>query len=136
MKRVLFHCSGNSARILIAMGWARKLGADKIEAYSSAARPVRAINPYAIEAMAEKGVNLRGQRPKPVEEVPRPIDLIVAVCSGDAEESGVPQHGVNVERWNLPDPADEFSTDTELQQTFRKSRDEIERRVRDLVARI
>ena len=118
------------------MGWARKLGADKIDAHSAGTRPVKAINPYAVEVMAEKGIDLKGQRPKPVEEVPRPIDLIVAVCGQAAEECVVPPGGIPVERWDLPDPARAHGTDAELRETFRETRDVIERKVEELLERV
>jgi len=64
------------------------------------------------------------------------MDLIVAVCAQAAENCPVPPSGIQLERWDLPDPATAKGTDEEILRAFRISRDEIERRVRNLMSRI
>ena len=136
MKRVLFLCTGNSARSQMAEGWAKHLGADKIEAFSAGTRPAPNVNPFAIAVMKEKEIDISRHRTKTLADIEHRMDLIVAVCAQAAEECPVPPAGVQVERWDLPDPAAAHGTDEEILTVFRESRDEIERRVRDLVGRL
>lgn len=84
--KVLFLCTGNSCRSQMAEGWARHLWPGKIEAYSAGLRP-HGLDPLAVEAMREAGLDISGQRSKAVEEVLEiPFDLVVTVCS-DADEN-------------------------------------------------
>lgn len=136
MKRVLFLCTGNSARSQMSEGWARHLGAETVEALSAGTHPAAQVNPYAIQVMKEKGVDISAQYPKKLDQVSGPLDLIVAVCSQAAENCPVPPPGTAVERWDLPDPASAVGSEEQIRQVFRESRDEIERRVKDLLSRL
>src|SRR3989337_2484654 len=79
--KVLFLCTGNSCRSQMAEGWARHLWPEKIAAYSAGTRP-HGLDPLAVEVMKEAGVDISGQRSKPVEEIIGvPFDLVVTVCS-------------------------------------------------------
>jgi arsenate reductase len=83
--KVLFLCTGNSCRSQIAEGWARRLKPETIEPYSAGTQPQR-LNPLAVRAMAETGVDIRGQRSKHVDEL-RDVefDYIVTVCDAASE---------------------------------------------------
>jgi arsenate reductase len=84
--RVLFLCTGNSCRSQMAEGWARQLRSDVIEAHSAGLEP-HGLNPLAVEAMAESGVDISGQRSKHLDElVGVAFDCVVTLC-GDAHES-------------------------------------------------
>ena len=120
----------------MAEGWAKRLGGGKLQAFSAGTHPGTQVNPHAIAAMKEKGIDISGHYPKTLFEIDEQVDLIVAVCSQAAESCPVPPPGTKVERWDLPDPAAAQGTDEEVRAVFRGSRDEIERRVRDLVERI
>ena len=79
--RVLFLCTGNSCRSQMAEGWARHLKGDHIEA-SSAGLEAHGLNPLAVKAMAEAGVDISGQRSKRVAELGgAPFDYVVTVCN-------------------------------------------------------
>lgn len=120
----------------MAEGWAKRLSGGKLQAYSAGTHPGAQVNPHAIAAMKEKGIDISGHYPKTLFEIDEPVDLIVAVCSQAAESCPAPPAGTKVERWDLPDPAAAQGTDEEIRAVFRESRDEIERRVRDLVERL
>ena len=120
----------------MAEGWARHFGAGKIEAHSAGTRPAPNVNPFAIAVMKEKEVDISGQKTKALADIEQRMDLIVAVCTQAAGECPVPPAGILLERWDLPDPAAAHGVDEELLRVFRESRDEIGRRVRDLIARI
>lgn len=84
--RVLFLCTGNSCRSQMAEGWARQLKGDVIEAQSAGLEP-HGLDPRAVAAMAEAGVDIRQQRSKHLEElVGMVFDVVVTLC-GDAHES-------------------------------------------------
>lgn len=132
--RIVFLCTGNSARSQMAEGWARCL-APQWDLHSAGTMPTSQVNPYAVKVMAEKGIDLSAHRPKTLDSVPKPLDRIVAVCAHAADNCPVVP-GVETERWDLPDPAAFHGTEDKALEVFRNSRDEIERRVRDLVSRL
>lgn len=136
MKRVLFLCTGNSARSQMAEGWANHLGLSVAEFHSAGTWPSRNVNPYALVVMLERGIDIGAHQPKAFTSVPRPIDLVVAVCGQAAEQCPAPNGEFEVERWDLPDPAAATGTEKEILAVFRASRDEIERRIRDLLVRL
>lgn len=117
-------------------GWAKHLGGEKVDAYSAGTKPAPTVNPHAIAVMQERGIDISGHNTKTLSSLTQPMDLIVAVCSQAAEECPIPPPGTKVERWDLPDPAAAEGTPYEIMEVFRASRDEIERRVRDLVTRL
>ena len=117
-------------------GWAKHLGAERIEVYSAGTRPAPNVNPFAIAVMNEKGIDISRHKTKTLADIDHRMDLIVAVCAQAAEECPVPPAGVQVKRWNLPDPAAAQGTDEQILEAFRKSRDEIENRVRELLSRL
>lgn len=133
-RRILFVCTGNSARSQMAEAFARHLSGGRIEAASAGTEP-RGLNPYAVEVMRERGIDISGHTSKPFSEaVARRMDAVITVC-GDAE-ARCPVLPPEVQRlhWPLPDPARTGGSREEALAVFRASRDEIEARVRDLLA--
>jgi protein-tyrosine-phosphatase len=128
MYRILFVCVENSTRSQMAEAFARIYGAGLVEAASAGSRPSGTINPRAVEAMRERGYDLGTHRSKSVAEMAAVQwdDLITMGC-GD-ECPWVP--AAHREDWKLPDPHG-LSSDE-----FVALRDEIERRVVDLLARL
>ena len=83
--KILFLCTGNSCRSQMAEGWARRLKGGVLEAYSAGIEK-HGLNPHAVKAMAEAGVDITGQRSKTVEELGAiQFDYVVTVC-GHANE--------------------------------------------------
>jgi len=132
-KRVLFVCTGNSARSQMAEGFAKAMG---LEAFSAGTHPEDSVHPLAIAVMAEKGIDISHHCPKPLDlEFAKTVDLIVTVCGeADAECVRLPLPVPKV-HWDLPDPA-KVEGDEETRLTaFRQVRDEIERRLQELLSR-
>jgi arsenate reductase len=100
---VLFLCVHNAGRSQMAAGWLRHLGGDGVIVWSGGSEPESAVNPAAIEAMAEVGVDITGEFPKPwTEEIVRAADVVVTMGCGDA----CPLYpGTRYEDWVLDDPA-------------------------------
>ncbi len=133
-KRVLFVCTGNSARSQMAEGFARAMG---IEAFSAGTHPKDSVHPLAIAVMAEKGIDISHHHPKPLDlEFAKTVDLIVTVCGeADAECAQLPLPVPKI-HWNLPDPAKAEGDENEKLRAFRSVRDDIERLVSELVAQL
>lgn len=125
---VLFLCVHNAGRSQMALGFFEHLAGDRAVAWSGGSEPGVAINPAAIAAMAERGIDITNEYPKPwTDEVVRAADVIITMGCGDA----CPVFpGKRYEEWVLEDPAG-----LEL-DAVRPIRDDIERRVRTLLAQL
>jgi arsenate reductase (thioredoxin) len=122
---VLFLCTHNAGRSQMAMGFFTHLAGDAAVAWSGGSEPGREVNPAAIEAMAERGVDISHEYPKPwTDEIVQAADVIVTMGCGDACPIF---RGRRYEDWKLDDPAG-MGVDA-----VRPIRDEIERRVRHLL---
>ena len=123
---VLFVCVHNAGRSQMAAGFLRHLAGDRIEVRSAGSVPGDRVNPAAIEAMAERGIDITAEFPKPwTDEVVRAADVVVSMGCGDA----CPVFpGKRYEDWDVTDPAGQSLVDV------RPIRDEVERRVLDLLA--
>jgi arsenate reductase (thioredoxin) len=125
---VLFLCTHNAGRSQMALGFFQHLAGDCAIAWSGGSEPATTINPSAIAAMRERGIDISGEYPKPwTDEVVRAADVVVTMGCGDA----CPVFpGRRYEDWVLDDPA---GLDVE---DVRPICDEIERRVRLLLAEL
>ncbi len=127
MKKILFLCVANSARSQMAEGLARKYLGDKALVQSAGSRPSR-VNPLAIRALSEVGIDISRHRSKSVDEIdPSTVDTVITLCA----EEVCPVYLGKAERihWPLPDPAGHDGTEDEQLQKFRDVRDEISRRL-------
>lgn len=124
--RVLFLCTGNSCRSQMAEGWARALLGDAIEAHSAGTHP-HGLNPLAVRAMAEAGVDISSHVSKRPEEIGGRFDLVVTVC-GSAHESCPVFPGARTVHVGFDDPprlAAGAASDEEAMPHYRRVRDEI-----------
>lgn len=131
---VLFLCTGNSCRSQMAEGWAKYLGDDTL-AVESAGIESHGKNPRAIVVMKEAGVDISGQESTRVtDEMIRRADIVVTVCGHADEHCPVLPPGVKKIHWPLTDPAKATGTEEEIMAQFRATRDEVRRRVAELIA--
>lgn len=122
---VLFLCIHNAGRSQMALGWFTHLAADRATAWSAGSAPADEVNPAAVQAMAEVGIDISGAHPKRwTDAMIRTADIVVTMGCGD-ECPYVP--GTRYEDWPLPDPAGQGV------DAVRPIRDEIEQRVRELL---
>jgi arsenate reductase len=131
---LFFVCTGNSARSQMAEGWGRALAPDGVQVWSAGTHPA-GMNPFAVEVMKEKGVDISGQRSKSLQDVPAEADYVITLCEeADAECPNLPARKERL-AWHLPDPAGADGSDGDRRTAFRTSRDRIEGLVRELFAR-
>jgi arsenate reductase len=122
---VLFLCVHNAGRSQMALGWFRHLAGDRATAWSAGSEPADRVNPAAVEAMAEVGIDISGEHPQRWTEAGiAQADVVVTMGCGDTCPY-VP--GTRYEDWPLDDPAGQGI------EAVRPIRDEIERRVRALL---
>lgn len=131
IRSILFLCVANSARSQMAEGLARRLFPG-LTVQSAGSRPSR-VNPYALEVLAEVGLDLSSHTSKSVQTIdPATVDLVITLCA----EEVCPAFLGTAERlhWPLPDPAsdDPSLTPDQLRERFRAARDEIQRRLEGL----
>ena len=123
---VLFLCTHNAGRSQMALGFFQALTGDRAVAWSGGSEPGLEVNPAAITAMAERGIDIAHEFPKPwTDETVRAADVVITMGCGDACPIFP---GKRYESWELDDPHDQDL------DTVRRIRDELERRVRTLIS--
>src|SRR5690606_13018975 len=124
----LFLCVHNAGRSQMALGWFNHLAGERAVAWSGGSEPGSEVNPSAVAAMAEVGIDITGQYPKPwTDDIVRAADVVITMGCGDA----CPYYpGTRYEDWELEDPAGQGV------DAVRPIRDEIEGRVRSLLERL
>ena len=131
--KILFLCTGNSCRSQMAEGWGKHLGHNVAE-FESAGIEAHGKNPRAIAVMREAGVDISGQESTRVtDDMIRRADIVVTVCGHADEHCPVLPPGVKKVHWPLTDPAKATGTEEEIMAQFRATRDEVRRRVVDLI---
>jgi len=132
--KIMFVCTGNSARSQMAEGFARHYGQGRVEAHSAGMEPSR-LNPFTVAAMQEKGIDISHQQSKAFDaDLARRMDVVVTVCGNADERCPVLPPEVKRLHWPLEDPAAAKGTEAEILEEFRGVRDQIEEKVRDLVS--
>ena len=123
---VLFVCVHNAGRSQMAAGYLQHLAGDRIEVLSAGSQPADQVNPAAVAAMAEEGIDITAERPKLLtDSAVQTADVVITMGCGDA----CPFYpGKRYEDWVLDDPAGQGV------EAVRPIRDEIRRRVEALVA--
>ncbi len=122
---VLFLCTHNAGRSQMAMGFFTHLAGDRAVAWSGGSEPGNEVNPAAVLAMVERGIDISGEYPKPwTDEIVQAADVVVTMGCGDACPIFP---GRRYEEWVLDDPAGQNT------EAVRPIRDDIERRVRRLL---
>ncbi len=129
--RVLFVCTGNSARSIIAETLLRDVGGIDFEVASAGTQP-KGVNPLTVRALAEVGLDAGGARSKSVEEfLGRRFDYVITVCD-DAREACPVFPGRHTQlHWSYPDPAAVTGADDQRLRAFRAVRDDMLSRLTD-----
>lgn len=125
---VLFVCVHNAGRSQMAAGWLRHLAGNQIEVRSAGSMPAEQINPIAVEAMAEEGIDITAEEPKVLTtEAVQDSDVVITMGCGDACPFFP---GKRYEDWELDDPAGQGI------DSVRPIRDDIRARIEQLVSEL
>ena len=126
--QVLFLCTHNAGRSQMALGFFNHMARGRALGYSGGSEPAAQINPMAVAAMAEVGIDIATEFPKPwTDDVVQAVDVVVSMGCGDE----CPLYpGKRYENWELPDPAGKSL------EAVRPIRDDIEHRVRLLLSQL
>ena len=125
---VLFLCIHNAGRSQMAAGWMRHLAGDSVDVFSGGSEPAESVNRAAVEAMAEKGIDISGEIPQPwADEIVRAADVVVTMGCGDACPVFPGKRYVD---WEVEDPSNKTVAEV------RPIRDDLEQRVRTLMAEL
>ncbi len=132
---VLFLCTGNSCRSQMAEGLLRHYAGSRFEAASAGTRPV-GLNPRAVEAMSELGIDIASQTSKHVESLAgREFRYVITVCDNARESCPTYPTQVEMLHWSFDDPALAEGSEAERMAVFRRVRDEIAVKIRDFADR-
>ena len=135
---VLFLCTGNSARSIVAESMLNSIGRPKFKAYSAGSQPAGRVNPFALEHLAANLLPTDGLRSKSWHEFAQddapPMDFVITVCDNANERCPVFPGKVHRIHWSFDDPAAVEGDEQEKLEVFRRVRDEIQQRLRSFVA--
>ena len=136
--RVLFLCTGNACRSQMAEGWLRHLAGDRLVSLSAGTDP-HGLNPRAVAAMADAGIDISGQTSDHLDDyLAHPPEMVIAVCSNAADNCPTMPGNTEVLCWPFPDPApggvDEGANEEETRARFHEVRDAIRERIESWLA--
>jgi arsenate reductase (thioredoxin) len=135
--RILFLCTGNAARSQMAEAIARLDHPEVLEPVSAGSRPTGWVHPLAIRAMEELGFSMDDASSKPAEEFrDAELDVVVTVCDSAAEDCPAWPNARRIEHWSIEDPSFVAGDPLARYGRFLQTRDELRRRIRDLVAEL
>ena len=131
---VLFLCTGNSARSILAEAYLNSAGRGRFGAYSAGSHPAGQVNPYALSLLERSRIPTDGLRSKNWEEFARPgaprLDFVFTVCDNAAGEVCPIWPGLPVkEHWSIPDPAAAQGSDEEKRQAFSRTFEDLRVRI-------
>lgn len=131
MKKILFICTGNSCRSLIAEAMTNHLGQGKFDAYSAGSSPTGFAHPKALEILENAQMDTRSLSSKSWDMFAgQNFDMVVTVCDSAAQETCPVFHGTYQQRhWILPDPAAVTGSPTDIQAAFQSTFDALKNRI-------
>ena|SRR5437870_1877619 len=137
--KVLFLCTGNSARSILAEGLLNDLGKGRFKGYSAGSHPSGTVHPLALEQLAQAHIPTEGFRSKSWEEFAKPgaavFDFVITVCDNAAGEICPVWLGTPVTaHWGVPDPAAARGSDAQKRNVFAKARRILAHRIRLLAS--
>lgn len=136
---VLFLCTGNSARSILAEAYLNHAGKGRFKAYSAGSHPTGKVNPFAVELLAKNRIDTSGFRSKSWDEFARPgapqIDMIFTVCDSAAGETCPIWPGKPITaHWGVADPATVGGSDEDKRKAFQKAFSELSARINLMLA--
>jgi arsenate reductase (thioredoxin) len=134
-KTILFLCTGNAARSQMAEGLANEFHGDVLEAVSAGSRPAGWVHPLAIRALHDLGIDASGHMSKSAEQfLDQEFDVVVTVCDSAAQDCPLWPGAKRIEHWPIEDPSWGPDDPATRYDRFVETRDELRRRIDELVA--
>lgn len=136
-KKILILCTGNSCRSQMAEGFLKSFD-ENLEVYSAGTKPAEKVNPYAVKAMSEIGIDISNGVAEDVDKyLSQSFDYVITVCDNAKETCpvfmGDVKHRLHI---GFDDPADAVGTEEEVMPVYRRVRDEIKREFKNFVEQI
>ena len=130
-RKILFLCTGNSARSIFAEYLMKKIGKDRFRAFSAGSQPAGRVNPFALQVLKEQyGIDAREARSKSWDEFKNSrFDIIITVCDRAKESCPIFPGQPIIAHWDIPDPAPAGGTDDQKLRCFREAAQQIQRRI-------
>lgn len=129
-KTIYFLCTGNSCRSQMAEGWAKQYLEGEWNVYSAGIE-AHGLNPKAVQAMSEVGIDITGQTSDMIDSnLLNNADLVITLCGDAADKCPMTPPKVKREHWGFDDPAKAQGTDEEKWAVFQRVRDQIEERIK------
>ncbi|MDQ3283645.1 MAG: arsenate reductase ArsC [Acidobacteriota bacterium] len=136
-KRILFLCTGNAARSQMAEGLARAFHGDVLDVVSAGSRPAGWVHPLAIRALAEIGIDASDHTSKSAGQfIDQPFDVVVTVCDSAAQDCPNWPCAKRIEHWPIKDPSWGEDDPATRYDRFVATRNELEKRIEELVKTI
>ncbi|ENH97235.1 arsenate reductase [Gracilibacillus halophilus YIM-C55.5] len=133
-KTIYFLCTGNSCRSQMAEGWGKKYLGDEWNVYSAGIE-AHGLNPKAVEAMNEVGIDISHQQSEKIDPaILNHADMVVTLCGDARDKCPVIPSNVRNEHWGFDDPAKAKGTEDEKWAMFQRVRDEIAERIKTFAA--
>lgn len=134
-QKILFLCTANAARSQMAEAIANAFHGDKVEAVSAGSRPAGWVHPLAIRAMGALGVDINSATSKGADQfINQPFDIVVTVCDSAAQDCPNWPGAKRIEHWPIVDPSYGPDDPATRYDRFLATRDELARRIEELVA--
>lgn len=133
--RLLFLCTGNSARSQIAEALLATRGGGRFAVGSAGSRPAPMVNPLAIAVLEERGIRWSDRHPRSIDDViDEPWDIVITVCDNAKDACPIFPGDAVFAHWGLPDPADATGTRDERLAVFRQTAAALDSRIAQLMA--
>ena len=137
-QNVLFLCTGNSARSIMAEAILNALGGERFRGFSAGSRPAGPVHPFAIETLERNGYSARGARSKDWREFSLPgaptMDIVISVCDEAAGELPLMKGSPLIAHWGVPDPEQADGSEDQRRLAFREALTILRRRVQQLTS--
>ncbi|WP_207578908.1 arsenate reductase (thioredoxin) [Enterococcus faecalis] len=135
MKKIYFLCTGNSCRSQIADGLAKSILNSNEWEIRSAGIEAHGINPRAVKIMAEINIDISKNKSEIIDiDYLNSSDLVITLCGDALDNCPVIPKNIEHQHWGLEDPAKATGTEEEIMNMFRETRNEIEKRIKTLIA--
>jgi protein-tyrosine-phosphatase len=130
-QKILFLCTGNSARSVFAEYLIKKICPERFEAYSAGSSPSGKVNPFTLQVLRDQyGIDAHGARSKSWDEfIDAGLDIIITVCDQAKESCPIFPGQPHIAHWSIPDPAAAAGSDEQKLRAFRDAAQQIQRRL-------